>query len=104
MGFTFMADGRTDAPAGADPPASLPLPSSKSHLALRISFFVSRILAPATRPMLRHTRVLLYGVLPYLQLFDLLPKSGPGRRRQELQADQQGHYEVLLVRPLDPPG
>ncbi len=32
MGSIFTADGCTEAPAGADPPASLPLPSSNSHL------------------------------------------------------------------------
>jgi hypothetical protein len=40
MGLAFMADGCTDAPAGVDPPASLPLPSSNSHPALHPSFQV----------------------------------------------------------------
>ena len=64
MGLAFMADGCTDAPAGVDPPASWPLPSSK---VIRLFTLLSRcvwILEPAIGHMLRPMPVFSMGYNP----------------------------------------
>ena len=64
MALAFMADGCTDAPAGADPPASLPWPSSK---VIRLFTPLSKrvwILEPAIGPMLRPRPVSSMGYNP----------------------------------------
>ena len=85
MGWTCTADGCRDAPAGADPPASLPLPSSDSYLTIHISFCAC-VLGPILFDILHRGLALIYGVLPHLGLLEVLPESGLDRLSSGLTA------------------
>ena len=59
--------------------------------------------------LLRHTRALFHGVLPYLELLDAFPGEGPGRRENSNGRDAMAlpreadvrHLAVVAFHPID---